>query len=188
MVRTALCAVLSLVAVTGCSASSLYFTGGGTFSSTDTTDTFVSPGADFSFTFVVPSNPATNGANSTTVSFDVTPLFFSYRLNGTPVNVGQPSEITFDTASNGGGVTVNFANTELILGNSQYFTGATSAPVFSPATFSAQNFIFLDNQNSDLGAATAQLAPIPEPSSAFLVCGGFALLAAGMRKFNRIRK
>lgn len=186
MLRTIFSTALFLAASTICSASSFYFTGSGTFSNTDSTDLFVTPGATFSLTFVVPTNPALSSAQYTSLSFDVPPLLFSYRLNGTPINVGQPTEVTFDTSSDGGGVTLNFPNSvELILGSSQYFSGVTSAPTFAPGLFPSETFIFLDNNNADAAAATVQLVPTPEPSSMLLVFGGLSLVAAGFRKLVR---
>lgn len=188
MLRPLLLGTLTVALCGMCSASSLYFTGTGTFSATDTPETAVTPGDTFSFSFVVPSNPVTNSTNSTTLSFDVTPLFFTYKLNGTTVNIGQPTAITFDTSANGGGLTLNLPNnTEFILSSSQYFTGTTAAPVFSPTSFPSETFLFLDNSNVDPGAATASLTLTPEPSSLLLLCGGLGLLAVGVRKSVRAR-
>src|SRR5271156_1408721 len=117
MMKTLLLSMLSLGICGICSASSLYVTGSGTFSSspTDTADTFVTPGDTFSVQFVVPSSPTIDGSNSTTVSFDVPVFDFSYALNRIPVSVPQPTEITFYTTADDGGFAVAFGpSTEFI--------------------------------------------------------------------------
>lgn len=195
MFRKLLLTAVSLAATTICSASSLYFTGTGTFSAGDTPDAFVIPGDTFSFSFVVPSNPVTNANNSTSLSFDVTPILFTYRLNGSPVSVGQPSEITFYTTGDGGGFALNVppssSGTEFIFSdpaNTAYFSGTTANPVFSPAKFLSESFLFLDPNNGDIGSATAALTPTPEPSSILLLfCGGVGLLTVGIHKSVRAR-
>jgi hypothetical protein len=188
MMKSLLLSMLSLGVCAMCSASSLYVTGSGTFSPTDTPDTFVTPGDTFSVQFVVPSSPTTNGMNSTTVSFDVPVSNFSYALNRIPVSVPQPTEITFYTAADGGGFAVDFGpSTEFLFSSSQIFAGTTAAPTFSPGMFSGQSFLFLDSNNVDSNSATVTVAPTPEPASILLVlCGVIGLIAVRTRKSARV--
>jgi hypothetical protein len=170
-----------------CNASALYVTGGGTFSTTDTADAFVTPGDAFSLQFVVPSSPTITASNSTTVSFDVPVVDFNYTLNGTPVSLPEPTEVTFYTAADGGGFEVAFPDAEFVFGGSQIFSGTTAAPTFSAAAFSSQTFLFLDTDNADSNSATVTVTPTPEPSSILLlICGGIGLFAVGMRKPARV--
>jgi hypothetical protein len=188
MVKTLVLSVLSLAACGLCSASQLYVNATGTFSSTDTADTFVIPGDSFSLQFVVPNATTTNATNSTMLSFDVPVTNFTYKLNGSLVNVGQPSEITFYTAADGGGVEVDFGpSTEFLFSSSQIFAGATSSPTFAAGTFTSQSFLFLDSNNVDSNSATLTVSPTPEPSSILLMlCGVIGLFAVGIRKSARV--
>lgn len=114
MFKTLFLSLLCLAACEVCTAGSLFVTASGTFSDTDTADTYVTPGDMFSLTFLVPSSPITNGTNSTTLSFDVPVAGFTYELDGMMESVPAPTEITFYTAADGGGFEVDFgASTEL---------------------------------------------------------------------------
>jgi hypothetical protein len=188
MMKTLLLSMLSLGICGMCSASSLYVTGTGTFSPTDTADTFVTPGDTFSVQFIVPSSPSINGSNSTTVSFDVPVFGFTYTLNQTPVSVPEPTEVTFYTTADNGGFAVDFGpSTEFLFSGSQIFPGTTAAPTFSPGMFSGQTFLFLDSNNVDSNSSTVTVAPTPEPASILLVlCGGIGLIAVGARKSARV--
>lgn len=188
MLKVPILSVFSLALCGMCSASSLYFTASGTFSgaTVDTADTFVTPGDTFALQFVVPSSPTITAGNFTALSFDVPVVGFAYTLNGKPVAVSQPTEITFYTAADGGGVEVDFGpSTEFLFSSSQLFAGTTAAPTFAPGTFGNQSFLFLDSKNVDTNSASAALAQTPEPSSLLLLCGGLSLCAVGMRKFAR---
>jgi hypothetical protein len=179
---------MSIAACGVCSAGSLLVTGTGTFSSTDVADTFVTPNDEFSLQFLVPSLPTITGSNSTTLSFDVPVDDFTYELNGVTDSVPQPTEITFYTADDGGGIEVDFGpNTEFLFGDSQIFSGTTAAPMFSPGTFDGQSFLFLDDNNVDSNPATITLTPSPEPSSfALLLAGIVGVFAFAVRKAARI--
>ena len=183
MVKTLL-AVLFLAVCGMCSASTLYVTGSGTFSPTDTADTFVTPGDVFSLQFVVQSDPTITSGNFTALSFDVPVLGFSYALNGSTISVPAPTEIAFYTAADGGGFEVDFApSTEFLFSSSQIFSGTTAAPTFSPGTFGSQSFLFLDNNNVDSNSATVTVAPTPEPSSLLLLlCGCIGCFVFALRK------
>lgn len=183
-----LLSLLSLAICATCSASQLYITATGTFGATDTADAFVTPGDLFSLQFVVPGSPTITASNSTTVSFDVPVSDFSYALNGAPVAVPQPTEITFYTAADGGGFEVAFGpSTEFLFSSAQIFSGTTAAPTFSASTFSNPTFLFLDNNNVDTNPAAVTLASTPEPSSILLLlCGGIGLFAVGVRKAARV--
>jgi hypothetical protein len=168
------------------SAATLYVTGSGTFGGIDTPDTFVTPGDTFALKFVVPTSPTINGSNSTTLSFDVPVIGFSYTLNGSMLSVPAPTEITFYTAADGGGIAVDFGpNTEFLFGSSQIFSGTTATPAFSSGSFASQNFLFLDNNNVDSNSATVTVAPTPEPSSLlFMLCGGIGCFAFSLTSKN----
>ena len=187
MRRTLLLPILTLSISALASASTLTITAGGTFSPTDTADTYVTPNSIFSLSFLVASNPVIPPADFTTVSFDVPVADFKYTVNGTPVNV-TPGEITFDTSGNGGGFSVDFSNAEFIFSGDQMFSGTTSAPVFAAGTFDSTGWTFLDNSNVDAGS-TAPFQSIqnaPEPSSfSILLCGCLALAAVGFKKTRR---
>jgi hypothetical protein len=187
MVKTLLLSVLCLGVCGACSASTLFVPASGTFSAEDTADAFVTPGDTFSLMFAVPSTPTITSSNSTSVSFDVPVLDFSYALDGTPDPVPQPAEITFYTAADGGGFAVDFGpSTEFLFGSSQMFTGTTADPTFTVGTFANQNFLFLDNNNVDSNSAAAQVAT-PEPSSIlFLLCGGIGVVVVRMRNSARV--
>jgi hypothetical protein len=179
---------LSLGACSFVNASTLYVQTSGQFSSTDTADTYVTPGDTFTLSFVVPSSPVISASNSTSLSFDVPVVDFSYRLNGVADAVGLPSEITFYTAADGGGFEVAFgSSTEFLISSSQIFSGVTTAPAFSAESFPGQSFLFLDNNNVDANSATVAVTPTPEPSSALLLLCGVALVAVGFRKPARVR-
>jgi len=188
MMRKSLLLLVMSTAVSGlCSADSLFVTGTGTFSSTDTADTFVTPNDEFSLQFLVPAIPTITASNSTTLSFDVPVAGFTYELNGIVNPVSQPTEITFYTAADGGGFAVDFdPDTEFVFGSSQIFSGTTAAPAFSPGTFDNQSFLFLDNNNVDSNSATVTVTPTPEPSSILLLFSGVAgLFAFAARKGAR---
>ena len=193
MIRTLFLSVLFGAASGIASASSLYVTASGTFSSTDTADSIVVPGDSFSLSFVVNSNPTLSSADYTTVSFDVPTLQFSLDVNGTPITTAQPSEITFDTAANGGGFSVQFppaaSGPDFLFSGPQLFTGPTSAPVFSAGSVSGATFTYLDSTNYDPGGPAAiTLTPTPEPSSVLLLfCGGLGFVAARVRKSVSVR-
>jgi len=184
MVKTFFLSVLTLAVCGLCSASSLYVTASGTFSATDTVDAFVIPGDTFSLQFAVPSAPTIGAANYTTVSFDAPFFGFSYDLNGVAAAIGEPSEITFYTAADGGGFEVAFGpSTEFLFSSSQIFGGTTAAPTFATGKFSNQSFLFLDGNNVDTNGSTVTLAYTPEPSSLPLVlCGSIGLFAFAKKR------
>jgi hypothetical protein len=180
---------LSLGACSFLNASTLYVQTTGLFSSTDTADSFITPGDTFKLSFVVNSSPVISASNSTTLSFDLPVIDFSYYLNGVLVpNAAQPSEITFYTAADGGGFEVAFGQSaEFLINSSQIFSGTTTAPSFSAGIFSNQSFLFLDNNNVDTNAASVSVTPTPEPSSILLLLCGASLVAVGFRKSARVR-
>jgi hypothetical protein len=194
MIRIPLVVVLS--SIVGCcvtaSASSLYISASGTFSASDSADTYVAPGKAFNFNFVVNSNPTP--LNGSSLGFDVPVIQFSYTLNGAPVNV-TPSEIRFNTLANGGLFDVTFGSglnaAEFDFQGSQLFSGTTTSPTFSANSFAVSSWTFSDPANFDLETPTSlsvQATPTPEPSSVLLLlCGGIALLTVGLRKSVWVR-
>jgi hypothetical protein len=183
MPRTFLLLILVLSICALASADPLLVTAGGIFSAADSADTFVAPGDPFDLSFAVDSNPVIPTSDHTLNSFDIPVTDFQYTLNGTPVSV-TPTDIRFFTSALGGGFEVDFAalDAEFLFGPDQMFTGTTSAPVFSTATFSGDGWTFLDDNNVDAGTASP-LEITPEPSSIpILLCGGLALVAVRLKK------
>ncbi|MGB6942660.1 MAG: hypothetical protein WBE37_09715 [Bryobacteraceae bacterium] len=187
-----------VISIAGCgiaSADTLDVSVSGQFSSSDTAGPLVSPDGTFNLSFQVDSNPTPEAGSVTVNSFDVPITGFSYTLDGTPISV-TPSEITFETLANGGLFNVTFGSglsaEDFSFEGDQAFSGTTAAPTFSAGSFSVSEWTYSDgNGNYDIETPTslnAQIAPVPEPSSAFPILGGFlALIAVRFRKFGWAR-
>ncbi|HTW63904.1 MAG TPA: hypothetical protein VME17_04770 [Bryobacteraceae bacterium] len=193
MLRTLLLPILTVSICAFASADSLTVMAGGTFSSTDTPDTYVTPGDTFSLSFVVDSNPVIPPGDSIESDFDVPVTDFMYTVGGTSVDLA-PTEITFYTGALGGGFQVDFGNNGgdyFLFGPDQLFTGPTSAPTFATGTFDSDSWTFLDDNNVDAGTASPLeiTSTTPEPSSIpILLCAGLALVAVRFKKFAGTRQ
>jgi hypothetical protein len=185
-------ALLLVMSIAGCgiaSADTLDVSVSGQFSASDTAGQLVSPDGIFNLSFVVDSTPTPEAGTVTVNSFDVPITDFSYTLDGTPVSA-TPSELTFETLANGGLFNVTFGSglsaEEFSFQGDQAFSGTTSAPTFSAGSFSVSSWTYSDPNNYDFEtpvALNAQIAPVPEPSSAFPILGGLlALIAVRFRK------
>lgn len=194
MSKSILVLFLSLSALSGLShAASLYVSGAGQFSPSDTPSAIVAPSGLFSFRFTVDSNsiPVTNTV--TPLGFDLSALSFTYTLNGASVNA-VPSEVRFNTLANGGlfDVTIGSGLNASIFSfqGPQAFSGTTAAPTLNIANYSVTSFTFSDPTNFDAQATnlSASVTATPEPSSALLLlCGSVAFLAVPARRFLQAR-
>ena len=126
----------------------------------------------------------------TSLGFDVPISAFSYRLNNTAVNV-TPTEIRFNTLSNGGLFDVTFGSglnaAAFDFQGAQAFSGTTSGAMFSTGAFTLSSWTYSDSVNFDSQTPAAQsvlISPTPEPSSVVLILSGLvALIATSFRKF-----
>jgi hypothetical protein len=188
--------LLFLASIAACgmaSASTLYVSASGRFSSSDIADPLVSPNGQFTLRFAVDSNPTPLTGSVTSLGFDLPVTAFSYVLNGGAVNA-TPTEIRFNTLANGGLFDISFGSglsaSEFSFEGVQAFSGSTAAPVFSIGSFGISTWTYSDPANFDSQAPTASAAaitPTPEPSSIFLMLGGLvALLGLGARKSRRV--
>ena len=186
MMNTVCCSILALSFCTAGFAGTLDVNASGTFSPTDTADTFVTPGGTFDISFLVDSNPVLSTSDYTSVSFDVPVSSFTYTLDGVPVSV-TPTEITFDTLANGGGFALQFPTAEFIFSGDQMFSGLTLAPVFSTGKYS-ESWELIDVLGPNFDSGTGPVTVTPEPSFLpILLCGGLAVLAFRSRKFTQVR-
>ncbi len=179
--------LISMLACTLASASSLYVSASGQFSSSDVASQLVAPNAKFLLTFVVDTNPTPLPGSVTSLGFDVPVQAFSYALNGSSVSA-LPSEIRFNTLANGGLFDVTFGSgfnaPEFSFQGAQAFSGLTSSPAFSSGTYSLSGWTYSDASNYDSQTAGAvSLAPTPEPRSVLLIlCGLAAVFVPDLRK------
>jgi hypothetical protein len=186
MLKFLLLSLLTISLWISANADTLDVTASGTFSGSDTADAFVVPNGTFSLSFLVNSSPTLTSSDYTAVSFDVPVSGFTYTVNNTPVSV-TPSEITFYTLGDGGGLAVNFPTAEFIFGGNQIFFGPTSAPTFSSGTFPTTGWVFLDSSNVDAGVGP-NVTVTPEPSlMPLLLLGGLLLMAVRIRKVIEVR-
>ncbi len=122
-------------------AAPLYVSVSGRFSTADLAGPLVSPGGVFSLTFAIDGNPTPIAGTVTTLGFDAPILDFHYTLNTIDQPV-LPSEIRFNTLSNGGLFDVTFGSglsaSELSFTGVQAFSGSTFSPAFAPANTAFQ--------------------------------------------------
>jgi DNA-binding beta-propeller fold protein YncE len=183
---------VSLLACGIASAAPVYISAGGQFASSDTAGPMVAPNGLFTFQFALDTNPNPMAGSVTSVGFDVPFSFFSYTLNGSPVSAA-PSEIRFNTATNGGLFDIFFGTginaPELSFQGMQAFSGTTAAPTISLGNYSISSWTYSDGSNYDAQTPANQavsISPVPEPSSTLLfVCGFIALGAVTFRRSGK---
>ncbi len=194
MTRSLLLLILSIGGSAALSAAPFYVSANGRFSGTDVAGSLVSPNGNFSFSFVIDSNPTPLAGTVSALGFDVPTSNFQYALNGVEVNA-TPSEIRFNTTANGGLFDVIFgsglAASEFSFSGVQAFSGATTSPIFAAGQYAVSSWTFSNPSNYDLETPTGSavsVAPIPEPSSIWLmICGTAGLGLLAFRKSGWVR-
>lgn len=177
-----------------CAGASLYaatytVTTSGTFSATTPASSWTAPNGTWSITFAVASSPVVNSF-LTGRDFDVPFTNFTYELNGAPVNVGTVDIAFYSTAFGGllniaffgGSAVTTTANGFVILGL-QAYTGAESAPTFTPGNYSeTSNSVIVagTGHTEPLGSVAifAAPAPTPAPPTLLLTLAGLGLVTA----------
>jgi hypothetical protein len=170
------------------SASTSYVSVSGQFSGSDVANSLVAPNGTFSLSFAVDDNPVPTSGSVTSLGFDLPGLAFSYELNGNNVPV-TPSEIRFNTGTNGGLFDVTFGTalnaSEFDFQGDQLFGGTTSAPTFANGTFALTGWTYSDPSNFDVqtpASASVSVTATPEPSSILLILSGLAATFIGVAR------
>jgi len=179
----------------GSAASSLAVSVSGVFDSSIAAGPLAAPNEPFSISFIMSTNPVVT--NSTSTGFDVPFSSFRYTLNNTTVNM--PAQyIEFFTGSSNGLLTFFFGPQSGYQGTTpipefefdgpQAFTGTTSNPVFSAGSFTASDWIYSDASNYDqqtVSNSIVRLAPVPEPSTLYLLVFAVGIALAGRFGYQR---
>jgi len=194
MCKTLLLYLLSVAACGLVTASPLYVSTSGVFSSSDSSGALVAPNKPFTLQFAVDTNPTPLSGTVTSLGFDVPVLAFSYSLNNVPVNA-SPREIRFSSLANGGLFDITFGSglnaAEFAFEGPQIFSGSTSSPAFAVNKYPVSSWTYSDPINYDVEtpvALSVAVTPTPEPSSILLLlCGGIALLTVSIQKSVRVR-
>lgn len=170
------------------SATPLYVSVSGRFSTTDVSGPLVSPDGAFSIRFVVDSNPTPITGTVTTLGFNPPTSDFHYTLDGAETVI-SPSEIRFNTLENGGLFDVTFGSgitaSQFSFAGVQAFSGAPATPAFTPGQYGVSSWTFSDPANfdaQDLTGASVAMTPTPEPSSLAIVAAGSLGLLCFMRR------
>ena len=176
-------------------ASPLEFSTSGHFSSTVSASQLTAPGAAWSLSFALNSQPMT--INAGTDGFDAPFSQFSYDLAGLPV-AATPSSIRFYGSSNGGLFTVFFGPEsghdssgmfipEFVFSGPQLYSGTTQNPALSAGSYAVSEILYTDNTNYDdqlnpasaISVANAGLAT-PEPASLALFSAMLMVFACAL--------
>jgi hypothetical protein len=192
MPRSLLIFLMAIAGSAVVSATPLYVSTSGRFSSADVAGPLVSPNQVFSLTFVVDSNPTPIAGTVTSLGFDPSFSDFHYTLNGVATSA-SPSEIRFNTLTNGGLFDVIFGSgltaSEFSFSGAQVFSGSTSVPVIAPGQYPLSTWTFSNPSNFDVQSpigANVTVTPTPEPSSVVTVVGGLAgLIYLSRRRTTR---
>jgi len=171
-------------------ASTITYSGSGTFSAATATTTFSGPNKTWSFSFQVDSGPVV----SVNPGFGFSPVFsnFGYTLDGSPIAV-TPTSLSFFNAASGGGFAFCFINTPspctaLSLNNTgapQMYTGPESAPTMLTGEFTLPTTVAVGRTLYTEPNTTVQAAAVPEPSTLLTLAAG--LLGLGGRRLYRRR-
>ncbi len=104
--------------------------------------------------------------------------FVYWNVAGTFSGAAQPeADVTFHSVGGGGGLNIydfNASQSLLSTDGQQLYTGAESAPVFKLGTFALTEF----QGAGSYTLTVAEVAAVPEPSSAVLALSGLGLLYA----------
>jgi hypothetical protein len=161
-------------------ANPLIISTSGTFAISDVANGIATPGAAWTLSFAVDSQPAVNNAGLD--GFDIPFSNFSFSAGNS--SAPAPASIRFFGSANNGlftlffgpqaGVDLTSGNfvPELMLSGPQLFSGSTSAPALSPGTYSVSESLYTDNSNYDDQLAPGSVvdvasanAAVPEPGS-----------------------
>lgn len=158
-------------------ASSIYFTGTGTWDQATPTTAYSAAGATWQFSFYLPNVIASNPTTQVTD--------FSYSLNGTPIATSLPGGIFFFPVSNGGGFDLyptidNTSDVNVISVLFPYDVG--SDLTITSGVFQA-GMELNDGLTPGSGTGTVTIAATPEPPSIILL--GTALLLGGVLTYER---
>ena len=194
--RPRLLFALALCQVSAHASTILYADSGTLDAATGSTTTpslpeFSAASDTWSFSFEAERNPTISDVGMG--GFDFAFSDFSYFLNGSPVSI-TPTFIRFFSGTNGGGFLICFNGATAgtctdglgpaLFGQSQMYSGTTSAPTLEPGAFSFTGFAFEASSNVFFEPnTTVSASAIPEPST-FLYLA-VPLLAIGWRKYHR---
>ena len=196
-------ALLSITALA--QATPLQVSSSGIYDLTAPSTAFSAPGATWSMSFVVDSQPAPLASNGLTALglFSTVPFSsFSFLLDGVPIAM-QPFYVTLYNGNNGGGIDLFFSDllatpTEpvdsLSLFGQQYYSGSEFAPTILPGLYATSQprgggvVVTVDDVAFNQGEAVVRIetmgggpAPMPLPGTAALLALGL-LLVAGQRR------
>jgi hypothetical protein len=186
IVITILAFIVALVTSPVASATSISFTGSGTWDQGTPTTAYSQAGATWQFSFLLPD---TLSSNPTTQVTD-----FSYLLNGATVTTFLPGGVLFYSAANGGGFdlypTINNASNVSVL--SFLFPNDVGSNLnivrgIFPTSIELNDGITTADgltPGSGTGTVTIASAATPEPPSIILL-GTALLLGSGLIRFRR---
>lgn len=152
----------------------------GTFDPSTPTTAESAPGASFSFSFSVDSNPAVTNVSPDYFNTDFAD--FTYTLNGSPLPV-TPVVLTWYDDPDGGGIEFSFSSGDgFNIYGDPYYSGLTSSPtilVGGYPLFSDSDFFYSTTQATPL---TGELDITPEPPSVLLLVTGLAVIGVAVRQ------
>jgi hypothetical protein len=186
IVITILAFIAALVTSPVASATSISFTGSGTWDQGTPTTAYSQAGATWQFSFLLPD---TLSSNPTTQVSD-----FSYLLNGTTVTTSLPGGVLFYSVADGGGFdlypTINNASNVSVL--SFLFPNDVDSNlnivggIFPTSIELNDGITTADGLTPGSGSGTVTIASVatPEPPSIILL-GTALLLCSGLIRFRR---
>lgn len=195
-----LASTLCLAATLGAQAAPLHFQAGGTWADTAPVTLLTAPGATWSISFVVDSDPTPEPSPMTEPGLFTTVPFtqYSFMLDGVAV-AAQPFWVSLYNAGNGGGIDIFYTDvlnvpstdpvTALSLYTVQLYTGTEDAPTVQPGVY-ATSFpgagdgvkVAADGLFYDLGETTLTISAVPLPGTLPLALLGALALRARARR------
>jgi hypothetical protein len=194
--------ILFTMTLTAAQAAPLRVSASGVFDGSAPSSFFTAPGATWSFSFVIDSNPVpltdppslTESGQFTTVPFTE----FVYRLDGLAIAEAPSFTSFYNNVTNSGGLDIVFndfvadpgsAYQALNLFGPQVYSGDEFTPTFLPGTydtylpgFASSFFVYVDGVGYGQGDTTIVITAVPAPAPLLLSASALLLLGLASRR------